>query len=94
VDLTTTPLPTSIQEILDDAVSKGIDGISVYVDQVNKIDQKYAAGIQNKVTKSPADTISLFKIASISKLYIAISTVKLAVQTTIIIKLYFSDAVT
>jgi CubicO group peptidase (beta-lactamase class C family) len=41
---------------------------------------KYTAGIQNRGTKSPAEATSLFKIASISKLFIAVSTVKLAVQ--------------
>jgi len=72
--------PTTIQEVLDEAVSAGVDGIFVYVDQTNKVDESYSAGIQNKALQQPADASSLFKIASISKLFIAVSAAKLVEQ--------------
>ncbi|WP_286266628.1 serine hydrolase domain-containing protein [Thalassotalea atypica] len=74
------PTPTSIQGVLDQAVSSGIDGIFVYIDQTNQVDESYAAGIENKLTQQAANAESLFKIASISKLFIAVSAAKLAVK--------------
>ena len=71
------------QEVINDAVTQGIDGIFVYVDQANKSPLSIAAGIQDKTTQQPADPETLFKIASISKLFIAVSTTKLAFQQTI-----------
>lgn len=73
-------LPISIEGTLANAVHDGVDGIFVYVEQPNKISESYAAGIQDRTTLLPANTNSLFKIASISKLFIAVSTAKLVVQ--------------
>lgn len=75
--------PTTPQGVIDEAVSKGIDGIFVYVDQANKSPLSLAAGIQDLTTQQPADPETLFKIASISKLFIAVSAAKLAHQQTI-----------
>jgi len=72
--------PTSIQAVLNDAVRQGVDGIFVYVEQPSKIDKSYSAGIQDKAIQLPADANSLFKIASISKLFIAVSAAKLIDQ--------------
>jgi len=71
------PLPDTVQEQVDQAISRGADGIIVYVDQPNKAPAFYAAGWKNKANKVPADAHALFKIASISKLYIAVATAKL-----------------
>lgn len=71
------PLPDTVQEQVDDAVDQGLDSIIVYVDPVGEAPTLYAAGWKNKVTKEPADPNALFKIASISKLYIATSVAKL-----------------
>lgn len=71
------PLPDTVQEQVDDAVGYGLDGMIVYVDQSGKAPALYAAGLENRVSKTPADPHSLFKIASISKLYIAAATAKL-----------------
>lgn len=71
------PLPDTVQEQVNDAINQGIDGIIVYVDQPNKAPALYAAGWKNKANKTPADANALFKIASISKLYIAVATAKL-----------------
>ena len=70
------PLPDTVQLELEDAISRGFDGIVVYVDQ-NGDTANYAAGWKNRENKIPAAPFSLFKIASISKLYIAAAAAKL-----------------
>jgi D-alanyl-D-alanine carboxypeptidase len=71
------PLPDTIQEQLDDALDYKLDGIIVYVDQSGKPPVFYTAGWKNRENKSPADPQALFKIGSISKLYIAAATAKI-----------------
>ena len=71
------PLPDTVQEQVDDAVDQGLDGIIVYVDQAGKDPAFFSAGLKNKVTQEPADPHALFKIGSISKLYIATAVAKL-----------------
>ena len=71
------PLPDTVQEQVDDAVDQGLDGIIVYVDQAGQPPAFYAAGWKDKLTQEPADPHALFKIASISKLYIATAVAKL-----------------
>lgn len=72
-----TPLPNTIQEQVDDAIGHGLDGIIVYVDEAGKPPAFYTAGWKNRERKTPADPQSLFKIASINKLYVAVATAKL-----------------
>lgn len=72
------PLPDTVQEQVDDGIDRGLDGIIVYVDQPGKAPVFYSAGWKNKETQGPSDPQALFKIASISKLYIATAAVKLA----------------
>ncbi|MDF2157302.1 serine hydrolase domain-containing protein [Algoriphagus sp. CAU 1675] len=72
------PLPVTVQEQANAAIGYGLDGIIVYVDQGGKEPVSYTAGLKNRENKIPADPNSLFKIASISKLYIATATAKLA----------------
>jgi len=71
------PLPDTVQEQVDDAIGYGLDGMIVYVDEAGKPPAFYSAGWKNKVTQVPADPHALFKIASISKLYIATAVAKL-----------------
>ena len=71
------PLPDTVQEQVDDAIEYGLDGIIVYVDQAETAPQFYAAGWKNKNTKEPTDPNALFRIGSISKLYIAAAVAKL-----------------
>ena len=71
------PLPDTVQEQVADAVDYGLDGIIVYVDQSGKAPALYAAGWKDRANRVPADPRALFKIASISKLYIAAATAKL-----------------
>ncbi|WP_343844666.1 serine hydrolase domain-containing protein [Bowmanella denitrificans] len=72
-----TPLPDTVQEQLDDAIDSGLDGMIVYVDQANQPPALYAAGWKDRAAQIPADPQALFKIASISKLYIATAVAKL-----------------
>ncbi len=72
-----TPLPDTVQEQVDAAIDHGLDGIIVYVDQTGKAPAFYTAGWKNKANQVPADPQALFKIGSISKLYIAAATAKL-----------------
>lgn len=67
------PLPDTVQEQLNEALGYGFDGIIVYVDESGKPPAFYAAGYKNRENKIPADPHSLFKIASISKLYDAVA---------------------
>lgn len=71
------PLPETVQEQVSDAVNYDIDGIIVYVDKKGQIPEFYSAGWKNKEDRIPADPHALFKIASISKLYIAAAVAKL-----------------
>lgn len=74
------PLPDTIQEQLEEAIDHGFDGIIVYVDQAGKQPEFYAAGWHDRKKKIPAYPQALFKIASITKLYIAVATTKLVKQ--------------
>ncbi|WP_339918362.1 serine hydrolase domain-containing protein [Yeosuana marina] len=71
------PLPNTVQEQLEEGLSHGFDGMIVYVDQAGKPSEFYAAGWHDKKNKIPAYPQALFKIASITKLYIAVATTKL-----------------
>ena len=71
------PLPDTIQGQVDQAIGHGFDGMIVYVDQEGKPPAFYTGGWKDRENKIPADPKSLFKIASISKLYVAVSITKL-----------------
>lgn len=71
------PLPETVQAQVNSATDHGLDGIIVYVDQSDKAPVLYSAGWKNRENHVPADPQALFKIASISKLYIAAATARL-----------------
>ena len=71
------PLPDTVQEEVDHAIGYDLDGIIVYVDQSGKPPAFYTAGWKDRDNKIPADPNALFKIASISKLYVAVAVSKL-----------------
>ena len=72
------PLPNTVQEQVDEAIGHGFDGMIVYVDEGGKPPAFYAGGWKDRENKIPTDPKALFKIASISKLYVAVSIAKLA----------------
>lgn len=71
------PLPDTIQEQVDEAIGHGFDGMVVYIDEAGKPPRSFAGGWKDREKKIPADTKSLFKIASLSKLYDAVAVTKL-----------------
>jgi CubicO group peptidase (beta-lactamase class C family) len=68
--------PGTIQKEVDKAIDRGFDGTIVYINQ-SGTSSFYSAGWKNRENQIPADPHSLFKIASISKLYIAAATTKM-----------------
>lgn len=71
------PLPATVQEQLDEAISHGFEGMVVFVDQAEQPSQYFASGWHDRELKIPAKPDALFKIASISKLYDAVAVTKL-----------------
>ena len=71
------PLPNSIQEQVNQAIDHGFDGMIVYVEKAGKAPKLYGAGWHDRKNKIPTDPKALFKIASISKLYVALAITKL-----------------
>lgn len=69
-------LPGSIQEEVDKAVEGHYDGMILNVN-LSDTTMTYTSGWNDKDNQIPADPNSLFKIASISKLYIAAATAML-----------------
>ena len=71
------PIPDTVQEQVNEAIGHGFDGIIVYVDQAGKSSELYTAGWHDRKSKIPAYPQAFFKIASISKLYLALAVAKL-----------------
>ena len=71
------PLPDTVQEQVNEAIGHGFDGMIVYVDEAGKPPAFYTGGWKDRENKIPTDPKALFKIASISKLYVAVSITKL-----------------
>ena len=78
VRLWLTPRPDTVQQQVNDAMKYDLDGMIVYVDKAGEPPAFYSAGWNNRENKVPANPQSLFKIASISKLYVAVAVTKLA----------------
>ena len=72
-----TPLQDTVQEQVDAVQRLGLDGIIVYVDQGSQEPVFYTAGFSDRDAQIEIGPNDLFKIASISKLYIAVAAVKL-----------------
>lgn len=85
------PLPDTIQEQVDNAIAHNLDGIIVYVDKKGKEPELHSAGWKNKENKIPANPQALFKIASISKLYIAVATAKLVNNKSLLLDKTLAD---
>ncbi|MFV9551087.1 serine hydrolase domain-containing protein [Algibacter sp. PT7-4] len=70
------PQSNTVQEEINKVSLYGFDGAILYINQKGNTKQ-YASGWKNRENQIPADPNSLFKIASISKLYIAATVAKL-----------------
>lgn len=72
------PLSSDIQTEAERAISAGLDGVIIYIDQAGTLtDTAYTAGWHNRANKQPAQHDALFKIGSISKLYVAAAVTQL-----------------
>ncbi|MEO0424236.1 MAG: serine hydrolase domain-containing protein [Pseudomonadota bacterium] len=71
------PQELGITAAMQDGLQKGLDAAWVYVDEGGGSVETYFAGTEDLRTGEPAKADALFKIASISKLFIAVSAVKL-----------------
>ena len=71
------PLPDTVQQQVEDAVGHGLDGIIVHVDRAGQAPAFHCAGWKDRANRVPADPQALFKIASLSKLYMAAAAAKL-----------------
>lgn len=85
------PLPDTVQEQVTEATKLGFDGIIVYVEQGGKEPDFYTAGWNNREKRIPADASSLFKIASIGKLYDAVAITKLVNDNELSLDKKFAD---
>lgn len=70
------PLPESVDTEVENALDRGLDGIIVCVEKEGEM-TFHASGWKNKENQIPADPHALFKIASISKLYMAVAATKM-----------------
>jgi len=74
------PLPATVQQEVEQATNYKLDGMIVYVDEGSKAPVLYASGWKDRDSQIPSDPHAFFKIASISKLYIAAAACKLVYQ--------------
>lgn len=68
--------PSTIEEEVDKVIELGFDGTILYINQAGN-SSFYSAGWKNRENQIPANPHSLFKIASISKLYVAAAATKM-----------------
>ncbi|RZK41050.1 MAG: class A beta-lactamase-related serine hydrolase [Pedobacter sp.] len=71
------PLPSTVQKQVEQGVDYGLNGIIVYIEKKGLKPEFHTSGFNNRVTQLPVNPHALFKIASISKLYIAAASAKL-----------------
>lgn len=64
------PLPADVASEVEDSINHGFDAVVVHVDQTGK-SRTYTAGVMDRLSQSPISEDSQFKIASISKMFIA-----------------------
>ncbi len=68
---------SSVDSALAYGVDNGLDGVWVFVDDGSGATEFKFAGVRDRATLAPADVNDLFKIASISKMFIAVSGIKM-----------------
>ncbi|SDM63685.1 serine hydrolase domain-containing protein [Maricaulis salignorans] len=68
------PLPASVQDEVEHVLDYGLDGVILYIDRAGHEPEFHAGGWFDRELQIRADPHALFKIASISKLYIAAAT--------------------
>lgn len=71
------PLPDTVAELVEMSANGILDGIVAYLDTSTAEPELYAAGWKDRDQRVAADPNALFRIASITKLYVAASVAKL-----------------
>jgi D-alanyl-D-alanine carboxypeptidase len=71
---------TTLQGAIDQAVDRGADALFLQLDASDGSSESLAAGIQNRLDGRVARPNALFRIASVSKLFIAAAATKMAHQ--------------
>jgi D-alanyl-D-alanine carboxypeptidase len=71
---------TTLQEALDQGVDQGVDAFFLQVESIDGSPSSLAAGIQDRDAGTAAQPNALFRIASLSKLFIAAAATKMAHQ--------------
>lgn len=74
------PLPDTVQLEVAQSLENKLDGVIVYINRKGQKPQFYSAGWRDRQAKIAADPHALFKIGSISKLYIAVATTRLIAE--------------
>jgi CubicO group peptidase (beta-lactamase class C family) len=77
---TTNFQPSTVQEALDHGIDQGVDGLFLHIERADGSIVSAAAGVQDRSKSTPADPAALFKIASISKMFIATAATQLIHQ--------------
>ncbi len=72
-----TPLTTAVDNAVQRGLQKGLDAVWVYIDDGSGAGDTWVGGIEDLRTGEAAKADARFKIASVSKLFIATSAVKL-----------------
>jgi D-alanyl-D-alanine carboxypeptidase len=71
---------TTLQGVLDEGIRRGVDGLVLAVLDSNGSLELVTAGIQDRSSQAAMDGQSLFKVASVSKLFIAAATTQIIHQ--------------
>ena len=67
---------TTVDSVLEGVIAANVDGIFIYAQKGSEQGEYHQKGVKNKTTLAPASSDDLFKIASISKLFIAVAATK------------------
>lgn len=71
------PIPDTVEELIAVSAAGNLDGVVAYVETRGAEPELYAAGWKDRDARVRADPNSLFRIASITKLYVAASVARL-----------------
>ena len=72
--------PATVEEAMAEGVRDGLDGIFVYIDPGMAAPRKLADGLQDRSSREAANPDALFKIASISKMFVAVAATQMVVD--------------
>jgi len=71
---------STLQEALDHGIDQGVDALFLHISRADGSSVSAAAGVQDSNNATPADPAALFKIASVSKMFVAAAAAQLSHQ--------------